>query len=112
MALQEARCVAALKSGVRDGAVCSEAGGHLLIAHLVCPNSPFKITSAEEARTAVEAVLASEPDLEVFYVSVGDGNSLRELPGTEKLEPETPVCISLAGVLGGVRLIDNIIIGK
>lgn len=60
----------------------------------------------------MEAVLASEPDLQVLYVSVGDGNTLRELPGTAKLEPQTSVCISLAGVLGGVRLIDNIIIGK
>ena len=58
-------------------------------------------------RSAVRAVLASEPTARVDYVSVADPDTLAELD-----ELDGRVLLSLAARIEGVRLIDNELVGE
>lgn len=58
--------------------------------------------SAEAVRTAVRAVLAAEPAIEVEYISAADEATLEELTVIDR-----PTLLSLAARIEGVRLIDN-----
>jgi pantoate--beta-alanine ligase len=60
---------------------------------------------AEAIRTAVRAVLASEPLADVEYVSLADDASLVEL---ERVDG--PALLSLAVRFGATRLIDNLVV--
>jgi pantoate--beta-alanine ligase len=58
--------------------------------------------SGDGLRDAIRAVLATEPLVEVDYVSVADGRTLHELDRVDG-----PALLSLAARLGRTRLIDN-----
>ncbi len=58
--------------------------------------------SAEAVRSAIRAVLAAEPAIEVEYVSAADEATLEELETIDR-----PSLLSLAARIEGVRLIDN-----
>ncbi len=60
-------------------------------------------TDATAIRTAVQAVLATEPRAAVDYVSVADGETLAELETIAG-----PALLSLAARFGSTRLIDNV----
>ncbi|MGI4746138.1 MAG: 4-phosphopantoate--beta-alanine ligase, partial [Janthinobacterium lividum] len=53
----------------------------------------------------VRAVLATEPDLILDYVSVADAGTLRDLPRVD-----APALLSVAIRLGRTRLIDNVVL--
>lgn len=61
--------------------------------------------SGERLRRAVRRVIATEPSVEVDYVSVADPETLAELE-----EVAGPALASLAVRLGEVRLIDNLLL--
>jgi pantoate--beta-alanine ligase len=61
---------------------------------------------ANALRTAMREVIATEPGVEIDYVSLADVDTLQEL---ERIE--TGALVSLAARLGKTRLIDNLLLG-
>ena len=62
---------------------------------------------AETLRRAMRDAVAAEPAIELDYVSVADGETLREV------ERARAGCLaSLAARLGRTRLIDNVVLGR
>jgi pantoate--beta-alanine ligase len=59
-------------------------------------------TDAEALRAAMRSVVAGEPRATLDYASAADPDTLDEAQGPQA----GPVLLSLAAVLGGVRLID------
>ena len=60
---------------------------------------------AAEVRAQMRALIDKEPLTRIDYVSIADGETLEELEHTR-----SPALVSLAVRVGGVRLIDNIIL--
>jgi pantoate--beta-alanine ligase len=67
--------------------------------------------SPEAVRRIVCDVLATEPRFKVEYVSVASAISMKEVTGALPADhvPQS-ICISTAGILGPVRLIDNVLV--
>lgn len=63
--------------------------------------------NATEIRTAVRAMLDSEPMVKTDYVTVSDPDSLEELD-----QIEGRALVALAARVGSTRLIDNILLGE
>ncbi len=89
--------------------------GGKMVGH--CDSQPYsQVTTARGLREKIEAVLRTEPAFQLQYVSVGAADSMKPLADSTAVEPapshERGLCVSLAGVLGGVRLIDNMLYGS
>lgn len=74
---------------------------------LAAQRSTARTVSPAEARQAALDYLAAEPAIEVEYLEVADARTLQ--PVTEWQETKT-VALCLAAHLGGVRLIDNLVV--
>ncbi len=62
---------------------------------------------AEALRQVVRQTVASEPLAELEYVSIADPDTMSELSSTDR-----PALVSLAALVGPVRLIDNILLDE
>jgi pantoate--beta-alanine ligase len=62
---------------------------------------------AQQIRTAMRAILASEPLAQPEYVSIADNGTLAELQAIDG-----PALVSLAVRVGRTRLIDNVVLGR
>ena len=70
--------------------------------------TPILLLRADELRAKVQQVLAQEPLIvEVLYVAVDCRDTMRPL---DTLVPGKDAIVSVACKLGGVRLIDNIVL--
>ena len=70
--------------------------------------TPILLLRADELRAKVQQVLAQEPLIvEVLYVAVDCRDTMRPL---DTLVPGNGAIVSVACKLGGVRLIDNIVL--
>ncbi|WP_139925037.1 pantoate--beta-alanine ligase [Hymenobacter sp. DG01] len=63
----------------------------------------------EAVREAVRAFLSSQPAIELEYIEVADAQTLQPLTDWQ---PGRPVALCLAAHLGGVRLIDNVVVER
>lgn len=68
--------------------------------------------SVEELRRALRGRLEAGGGIEVIYAEVLDARSLEELPGGSLENAENGAVIAVAARVGGVRLIDNVLIGS
>ncbi|GAB2797427.1 pantoate--beta-alanine ligase [Hymenobacter luteus] len=63
----------------------------------------------QAVRQAVREFLSSQPAIELEYIEVADAHTLQPLTDWQ---PGRPVALCLAAHLGGVRLIDNLVVGR
>jgi pantoate--beta-alanine ligase len=66
--------------------------------------------NSETLRNGMQTLIQSEPLAQIEYVSVSDGDTLREFSGL--IRAERPVLFSLAVRFGATRLIDNVTVDR
>ncbi|MCB2410427.1 pantoate--beta-alanine ligase [Hymenobacter lucidus] len=67
-----------------------------------------QISTPEAVQQAVEQFLAADPAIQLEYFALADGRTLQPIIGT--WTPGSVVALCLAAYVGGVRLIDNVLV--